>query len=412
MSQWVDRFEEHAAHEQLQNYVGQLNKLEEQNAEAPSPEVTENIERLKQIGNQVESVFSTIDPFLTPVGPLDNINQQLAQAIGQCSQFQDNGNIGHLTNANNNADAVLLQLNSLPSIRTTEDLGSLNEAIISLRRSVGQHNRYVSDERESIQSQIEEAKKELENLEANVAANETRLDEVVSEFQRQFSESEERRRSEFAESEKEQESKFRNLQEKWSSEFREFIEKESAQSDNHLKEISDRKDEAQELVYVIANTGMVGGYQKTADDERTAARIWKVIAVVSLLGLVAIAIFAFLPTLESNFGWQDSLSRVFLAAPVGILAAYAARQANRHGFIERSSRRLELALTSVDPYLANLPETLQHEVKKELAIKFFGGAPELGHKSDEVNGDATDLLRMTLEITQDLAKKTPSGPPS
>lgn len=192
MSQWVDRFEEHAAHGQLQNYKEKLNEIEEQNTEAQSPEATENIERLKQIGSQVESVFSTTDPFLTPVGPLNTINQQLAQAIAQCSQFQDNGNVGHLTNANNNADAVLLQLNSLPSIRTTEDLGSLNEAIISLRQSVGQHNRYVNDERESIQSQIEEAKKELENLEANVTANETRLDEVVSEFQRQFSESDDR----------------------------------------------------------------------------------------------------------------------------------------------------------------------------------------------------------------------------
>ncbi len=321
MSQWVDKFEEHAVHGQLQNYKQKLNEIEEQNTEEPSPEATEHIERLKYVSNQVETVFRILDPFLTPVGPLNTINQQLAQAIAQCNQFQDNENVGHLANANNHADAVLIQLNSLPSIRTTEDLESLNEAILSLRRSVGQHNRYVSDERESIKSQIEKAKEELENLETNVAAKETRLDEVVSEFQRQFSESEERRRSEFAESEKEQESRFRDLQEKWSSEFEEFVRNKSAQSDSYLNEISERKNEAQELVYVIANTGMVGGYQKTANDVRIAARVWQAIALVSLLGLVVVAIFVFLPILGSNLGWQDSLSRVFLAAPIGILAA-------------------------------------------------------------------------------------------
>lgn len=412
MSQWVGRFEEHAAHVQLQNYKEKLNEIEAQNAEEPSPEVTEHIERLKYVGNQVETVFSILDPFLAPVGPLDNINQQLAQAIAQCSQFQENGNIGHLTNANNNADAVLVQLNTLPSIRNMEDLESLNEAIVSLRRSVGQHNRYVSDEHKGIQSQIGKAKEELETLETNISTNETRVDEVVSEFQRQFSESEERRRSESTKNEKEQESKFRDLQEKWSSEFKEFVENETTQSNNHLKEISAHKERAQELIYVIANTGMVGGYQKIADDERKSAFRWQATAVGAFAGLIIFAVFAFAATLGSDVSWQAFAARAFVAATFGLLAAYAARQADRHESVERSSRRLELALASIDPYLVNLPEDLQHQVKQELAMKFFGEAPELNHKSDEVNGNATDLLRMALETTQELAKKTPPGPPS
>lgn len=179
-----------------------------------------------------------------------------------------------------------------------------------------------------------------------------------------------------------------------------------------MEGISEHRQRAEELVRVIANTGMVGGYQKIANDERKAANIWQGIAVGAFVCLILFAIFAFAATLGSNVSWQVFVARAFVAATFGLLAAYAARQADRHESVERSSRRLELALASVDPYLVNLPEDIQHRVKQELAMKFFGEAPEIGQKSDEVNGNLADLLRMAIETTQELARKTPPRPPS
>lgn len=285
----------------------------------------------------------------------------------------------------------------------------MNEAISSFRRSVGQYHRYVSDEHDGTQAQIESAKEELEQLDSNISAQRNRADEIVNEFQRQFSESEERRRSELEESKKSQENNFNMLRERLESEFAEFLEEQTAQSSNNLEKISAHKERAEELIHVIANTGMVGGYQKIANDERKSAFRWQLIAVGAFIGLIIFAIFAFAATLGSNVSWQAFVARAFVAATFGLLAAYAARQADRHESVERSSRRLELALASVDPYLVDLPEDQQHEVKQALAMKFFGETQELNQKSDEVNGNSADLLRMALETISELTKKTPGS---
>lgn len=74
MSQWVDRIQNHAVHQQLQVFKETLNEIEKDSTATPSPEVTDHVERLKQVGNLVEKVLSTLDPFLAPLGILDSIN--------------------------------------------------------------------------------------------------------------------------------------------------------------------------------------------------------------------------------------------------------------------------------------------------------------------------------------------------
>ena len=220
MSQWVDRFNNHAIHQQLKTLQSTLLQLEEL-----SPDTTEAIERLKQIQELATKSLATLDPALAPLGVLNNLSSQVQQIISYCNQYQSTRDAGHLTNANNNADAVLMQLGGLPTLRNVEDVESLGEAITSLRRSVGQYHRYVDDERKGIQAQIEAAKGTLKDLENNITTQQTRLDEIASEFQKQFSESEERRRTEFAESEKDYENRFRELQENLESKFREFSQR-------------------------------------------------------------------------------------------------------------------------------------------------------------------------------------------
>jgi hypothetical protein len=407
--QWVESFENHPVHKQLQEFETALANLDELSLEEPLPEVTESKERLKQIGNHTGKILGTLDPFLTPRGVLDNINSYLSQATSYCNQYHSDENPTHLENANNQAEAVLVQLGSLLPMQTHEELEGLGESISSFRRSVGQYQRYVTGEHQGIQARIENAKQELAGLSNNISAQQSRVDEVVNELQRQFSESEERRRVEFADSIKDYDARFKEAQEDQAKEFRTFVESRSAQTQKHLEEILQHKQRAEELVYVIANTGMVGGYQKIANVERRAGIIWQITAVVAFLGLIGFAIIAFTTSLGGDVSWQAFGTRLFVVAAFGILAAYAARQADRHAAAERSNRRLELALASVDPYLVSLPEETQHHVKQELAMKFFGEASGTDQKVEEVTGTSADLLRMALETISDLARKTPGS---
>ena len=338
------------------------------------------------------------------------MSSYFSQATSYCNQYLSDNNPAQLENANNQAEAVIVQLGSLPFVRSHEELEGLGESISSFRRSVGQYERYVTDEHTGIQAQIENAKQELVELSNNISAQQSRVDEVVNELQRQFSEGEERRRVEFADSLKGYDTEFKGVQQQRAEESIELQRRQSASTERHLEDILQQRQRAEQLVHVIGNTGMVGGYQKIANDERKVAFRWNIVAVIAFVLLIGFAIFAFVATLGGDISWQTFGARLFVALTFGILAAYAARQAISHEAVERASRRTELALASVDPYLVNLPEEVQHQVKKELAMKFFGESPVTDHKAEEVSGTSADLLRMAIETMNELAKKTPGAP--
>ena len=95
-----------------------------------------------------------------------------------------------------------------------------------------------------------------------------------------------------------------------------------------------------------------------------------------------------------------------MAVTFGILAAYAARLADKHESIERKNRKMELELAAIDPYLSELPVNTRHKIKEELASRLFAQSeqPEIITNS-KTSGSVFDLLRMALETISNLTKK-------
>src|SRR5699024_2844588 len=101
---------------------------------------------------------------------------------------------------------------------------------------------------------------------------------------------------------------------------------------------------------------MTGGFQKVADQARKTKITWQVTAIVSILGLIGFAIFAFYETMTGQFDMGKFGAKTFVSISFGVLAAYSARQADKNADFERRNRQLELELASIDMYLAKLPE--------------------------------------------------------
>ena len=70
---------------------------------------------------------------------------------------------------------------------------------------------------------------------------------------------------------------------------------------DYIKQLELRKGEAEKLVQVIGNTGMVGGYQKVANQERISAWIWHVLTLVFITGLITFASLRFIPRFKETF---------------------------------------------------------------------------------------------------------------
>ncbi len=439
MSEYTERVQNHPLHQMIGTLDNLLNSIES-DGEPPSPDVVSATERLKQIRAHTQKTLSGVDPFLVSVTTLDNLHSLFQKLEGEIKHYQSNRNPAHLTTANNHADNVLVHLSSLLPVRGVGDLESLRRGITSFRRSVSQFHRYVDDEREGLAGPIQEARSSLQAVKNEIESQKGRLDTAISQFQGQFSQSEERRRAEHADEEKSRseqsrttlkesseklsktaqiwEEKFKTLEDETREQTGAIAEKGKADLESVAKDLSDRvqgqmekigeyREQAQELVYVIANTGMVGGYQKIADQERKSSALWHRIAGGLFVGLIGFAIYAFLLTAESSFAWSAFAARIFVAAVFGLAVAYAARQADRHQDTERHSRRIELAIASVDPYLAGLPDQIREKVKSELAMKFFTAEePKNPRKEAKVTGTSMDLGKLIRELINELKGST------
>lgn len=437
MTQWDDRVLEHEVWEKLRQMGPALLRA---SAIAKSTEAHDGVARLRLVRDWVEATLEAVDPLLLPPQLLQGLTEPMRQFLGEVQNYVSNQNPGHITNANGHADAVLHQLRGAQAPQNEEHVSGLRRSIVSLRRSVGQYKRYVEAERDGMRAPVERLKTELADLQSEIAGQKGRLDQAIAEFQSQFSEAEQRRRAEFAEGDKAREERFRQEiaahRTRLEQAEKDWEREQAAREEEYQKEAAERKEEleksydellrriddegaallhsleehktrAQDLVHVIANTGMVGGYQSIANRHRRAALVWQVIAALSLLGLIGFAVYAFTATSgDAELMWTRLGGRAFVAVTFGILSGYAARQADRREQAAEANRQTELALASVDPYLVGMPEDLRNSVKSELSRRFFAPPPSpTSVKQRKVTGTSSDLLRMALEIMGDLAKK-------
>lgn len=125
-----------------------------------------------------------------------------------------------------------------------------------------------------------------------------------------------------------------------------------------------------------------------------------------MLGLIAFAILVFAATQGATINLPGVFARAFVALTFGILAAYSARQGDRYSDIEVTNRRFQLELSSIDPYLANLPSDTQHKLKVELGQRLFGNAPLVQPNSQkQISGTGKDTLELALQIIMEAVKK-------
>jgi hypothetical protein len=155
---------------------------------------------------------------------------------------------------------------------------------------------------------------------------------------------------------------------------------------------------------------MIGGYQREANSARWAGTFWRIMALLALLGLIGFAITIFIlgvtnedPTVLS---WPIVGWRVFVATAFGLLAAYSARQADKHDQTRRRYRKMELELASISPYLHDVPEEKMIEIKMELAKKMFGQVDQIPAKSDkQTTGTLTDVIEMAMDTIKTISSK-------
>ena len=431
MSQWTDRVETHPIHELLSSLNAAFDQAQEYASGTAS--ATDALSRVRQIADFVRYLLATIDPILVNPTTLTNLEQQLREIHSQVRNYISNQNEGHLTNANNTADALLAISSQLNAVRTPQDVEHLKDAIVSFRRGVSQHLRYVDEEVEPLRSKINAQETRLAELSSEIVNQRNQITSLISEYQSQFSRAQEARASEHAEAMRARQEEHMRVEKERADRFQAGFEERTAAADDYLNQISERRDEleaevaalketheralqrqvnailealhekkgeAERLLNVIGTLGVTSGYQKAANEARRFAIGWQVITLGAMAFLIYFAYHAFLPLVVGDFTWESFAGRVFLSLTIGVLAAYAAHQADKYHRSEQRNRQLELELASLGPYLETLPEDKQQEFKLLMADRTFGRFNGLDGNVEKSPSSVTDVLMKSKDFRE------------
>ncbi len=375
----------------------------------------------------MDNRLRSTDPLLLFPGPIGSLDSHVQNVVSEVSSFQSNRNRAHLSNANTQLDSLLVyaaQL-GLASSPSTPDVAT---AVENIRSQAENTLKGLLEQARTLGSQLSRLQEASNTTNVEVTAQKGRLDAAIAEYQTQFSAAEASRQQQATEAlkthtqrldqaltdaQKRLQESTQDIAKRLEASLQDTSTKAAQQRDDLrgaaqalLDDLTEMRTKAETLLHVIGSAGMAGEYQKVANSARRATTVWQVFAASAMIGLVTFAILTYLATQQTEIHWGGVAARAFVTLTFGVIAAYAARQGDRYSDIEVRNRRYQLELSSLDPYLANLPQETQHKVKVEIAQKLFGNvSTDLPANRKRFSGTGKDPLELALSILMEFAKK-------
>lgn len=415
MNRWKEAFEKHPVHETL----SWLDNAASSNVENLSEGEVEEQRRLKKIIERYRSVLSSIDPEIVPVNQLDSLNSQLRHQniTNRVNVYLQNGKPSNLVSVNDQLSKYLTSLSVFQSLSERSELQEKNSYIDSVvdgtMNSLAAKKEVLEDQLDNIELLTKEHAQKLETLSEEIKKKQIELTNLSSDWQNQFSASQESRSQEFSKwrdtfsSEKSKE-----VQEKIDK-YSEILDDQSARSKDELdKIILDSKSKHQsilELYELTAGDSVGAAYIKSADDERAQANLWRGVSVGFIVITVVWLVFSFFynaekwnilvfdpanivsqednTSQESNeellhltdaetqnnyFPWHILLIAFSISGVLLWGAAYSAQQSTKHRNNEKRARWFALEVKAFDPFISSLEPQQRQELKRQLAERIFG----------------------------------------
>ena len=426
MSQWIDRIQGHALFKELAD----LEQALETSREAAQADITsfEAWERIERISKFIRSYLIAQDPLLVSPAHLSNAQGQIQQTRGQLNNFASNRNVAHLNEANNYLDNVLTYLASIPHLDKKVLAQELGGAAASYKKSVGSLVRTFEKQLAGLTNEKNTLQARIEELAAEVAAQKQRADNIIVQMQQQFSVAQEARQTEAVSNESKRASEFEDAEEARAEEsetaqatrqksFDEFLagakvaheslrEALGNNSESLIASLEAQKIHAEKVVGIISTEAVAHGYGKTANEERDAAKTWRIVAVVALVVWIIAGLVFFGLTYDKDLSLSALARQFLISTPFVLLAGFAALQVSRHQRAERLNRQQELEIAAIDPYLATFDDDTRNEVKRQLAERLFGQREVDVQKGDskQIFDTVTDTLKTVKQLQESLNK--------
>lgn len=339
-------------------------------------------------------------PNLLSLAELNSISSEYENALTQINNFVGNGNIGHINNAVNNINSAIPYIKNFPILNVQGDL-DFSKIISQFQKTIDDKQNQTEEKRNEIEtkigslnSELDIKQTELETLTAKIELKEKELETITTNFQSQF----ETANASFTKLVSEDRDIFR-------AEINSDREKIKTDTDEIIKDLERKLNDATKLVNVIGNVGVTGNYQIIANEHKKTADNWRTIATIFMCILSALLIYSIWKIGDVSYDWHKAIIRIVASAILIYPAAYASRESGKHRKLENLNRKLELELSSISPFIEILEETKKQEIKAKLVEKYFGNnysAEENDNKSELIS---TNMLETIVKLVTSITKK-------
>ena len=394
MTYWSQRVRESPARPQLDQVLTLLDEVSSDFSD--ETETGESIRRLRYVVDYSKKRLITTNPQLVGQDVLNQINGCSQNIFREVNAFSSNRNFGHLQNANNYAEQLIVQISQVPSteiLSSQQDVSVLVELfadeINELRIEIRHFSDRIREDSDNFSGSLDElsnnSRDQLQHFETTIQGTIERFSERASELQaqiadhvRRLDESISRNNDQFTRGEEERSSSFNSTQSEWQSQFQSLFDGQTAEGERLIGYLKQTADNAEQILGITAASATAGAYLTEADDQMNQANRWRWGAITAFViaGLLGLGLLIW-----PGIGSEGSLTEIIrfyvtrLTVVIGVagLGVYLVRESNQHRNRERDSRRLANELTTFRPFLSEIPESERNELVKEASQRYFMG---------------------------------------
>lgn len=367
-------------------------------------DLMDNWDRADAITQYALRVLNESDPLLLSLTTLNNLSTIFQQSNSELQAFVGNSNPAHWVNIQNNLDGAIYNLATIPQ-QTTAGVEEMLRISTNYRAAVNGLLESVNKEGENVRRMQSDLQSRISEAAAEVINQKQRIDNAIASFQQQFLEAQQARQNEYLAERERRDTVENESTDAWADAHSKLVGRLESKTDKLIGEIDERKQHAQKLVGIIANTGMAYGFQKTANDERLEANTWKKVAAAALVVWIVVGCVFFALTYDKDLTLAAVARQFLISTPFVLLSGFAALQVSRHQKNERSLRQAELEIASIDPFLSTLSDEDRNAVKREFATRYFGQRESEPKQKEASPSNLIELAGALSKAVQELAKK-------
>lgn len=254
---------------------------------------------------------------------------------------------------NERIDERLAEIEAQSSGQAESIATALDEHKAALAEQRTQFTELVEEKTSELQDELTRLREAADDADSIIEQQKTRLDSALSSHQEKFSSAQDDRT------------------EKWTA----LLAENETKLQEHLTAMREHEKESRKVLSALGVNSTATDYGAYANAQKDAANRWRIGAVIALS--IAAAAFLFVAGAPLfGFGgdsewWEVVLQKI--GAPVGAAAVgyVLIRESGQHRKEERSARQVQLTLTALEPFIANLPEPQKERIRVETARRIF-----------------------------------------